>query len=293
MNNKIKENKMEVKVRLYKDGEFPINEELASIVPMATDQEQEALTADIKENGQLQPITLWRGEIVDGRCRQKALRMLKQAIAYVELDKELTKEEVEVYVKSVNTRRNLTMAQKAMIAAKESFKKNNKYTINQLAKAWGVSDKLVKNAKYIWKQDKEIAQNLFDGKAVTIINKDGEETTSSKITTVYAYLKRIEENIANSEEQHAWNANSYIKTQKAKEWFYKMLKTIGKTPINSPEGQKILADLANYKFPKYNKDFENADNEKLQEVNKIHNDIVSNLSDEQISYLIKILTKNI
>ena len=48
---------------------YPINEDLAGLVPMANEAEQLILKNEIKEeNGLLLPVVLWRGHNVDGRC---------------------------------------------------------------------------------------------------------------------------------------------------------------------------------------------------------------------------------
>ena len=113
------------KIILLEVGEkFPINEEMAGIVPMASDKEQIALNDDIAANGLREPVVLWRKEIVDGRCRQKACIIAQRPIMAKELDDSLTEDEVRIFVKSVNTRRNLTATQKIISACKDSF--NNK-----------------------------------------------------------------------------------------------------------------------------------------------------------------------
>ena len=182
----------EVRVRMVKDGYFPINESMAGLVPMASEADQVALNDDIAENGQKDPIVLWRGEIVDGRCRQKALQLIHGPVIYKELDPELSEEDVRVVVKSLNTRRSLTLTQKGMVAAYDSLKPNSN-SIPVVAKSWGVGRGTVDNARYIIKQDDRIAKRLFDGESVDIVNKDGKEVSSNKITAVYAYLKRKEE----------------------------------------------------------------------------------------------------
>lgn len=231
--------------RLSKDGYFEVNDELAGIVPMASSSEQAALASDIYENGQREPIVLWHGEVVDGRCRMKALKANSMNTMYKELDDELTEEEVKIFVKSVNTRRNLTTTQKVMIAAFESMKSNSK-SVAVIAKSWGLGKGSVDNARYIIKQDEKIANALFDGKSVEIVNKKGEEVTSNKVTAVYAYLKKLEENVVPPEDEHAWSANGYIKTQLGREWFYSEMRRL-KLKENV-EAQKVLAELANYKF---------------------------------------------
>ena len=114
-----------------------------------------------------------------------------------------------------------------------------------IAKSWAIGEKLAKNAKYIWKQDESMAIELFNGKAVTIVNDKGVEVTTSKITTVYAYLKRLEEKVPDVPEDYGWDANSYIATQAGKDWFYRI---VPKVKDNSNEVNRLLAELANYKF---------------------------------------------
>ena len=236
----------EVKVRMPQDGKFEINDELAGLVPMALPDEQAALTADIEANGQREPIVLWKGKIVDGRCRYKALTTLSRPTLYKELDAALLKEDVAIFVKSVNTRRNLTNTQKAIIAARESLKPNSK-SISAIARSWGIGERLVKNAKFIIKKDQTIADNLFNGKSVPIKDKLDNELQSNKITTIYAHLKREDENSAYIQDKDkAWSDTSIVKTQAGKEYF---LDLVAKYNIKDYELIYSLAELANYKYP--------------------------------------------
>lgn len=235
----------DIKVRMFKDGPFEINEELAGLVPMADDVEQAVLTQDIADNQQQDPIVLWRGKVIDGRCRQKALIMLEQHILYRELDDELTEDEVRIYVKSVNTRRNLTHTQKVMSAVRDSLRPNSKSN-SIIAKAWGISEGLLKNGKFIAKQRPEFIQPLFNGNSVNITSAEGFETTSNKISTIYASIKR-ELEFAVEDKEHAWSDDAAINTQKGKEWYYDFIK---KNEIKDIPTKMALVELANYKFTK-------------------------------------------
>ena len=124
------------KVRSVEEGAFPINDKLAGIVPMALPFEQAILIEDIRDNGQREPVVLWRGQVVDGRCRQRALVGLSRQIVYRELDDELTVEEVKSWVKSMNTRRNLTSSQRIAIACKQYIEYKASSTVPDVAKAW-------------------------------------------------------------------------------------------------------------------------------------------------------------
>lgn len=235
----------EIKVRLAKDGPFEINDELAGLVPMADEVEQAVLTRDIAENQQQDPIVLWHGKVVDGRCRQKALVTLGYHIMYRELDDELTEADVRVYVKSVNTRRNLTHTQKVMSAVRESLRPGAK-SIPVIAKAWGISEGVLKNGRFLAKHRPEFIEPLFNGGSVNIISAEGFDTTSNKVSTIYAAVRREMES-AERDDEHAWSEESAIKTQKGKEWYYEFIKT---NKVNDVPTKMALAELANYKFTK-------------------------------------------
>ena len=231
-----------------KEGEsFEINEELAGIVPMANMAEQAALTEDIRENGLREPVLLWRNKIVDGRCRQKACLATGVRIKAKELDDKLTYDDVMIVVKSLNTRRNLSHTQKLISACKETFRSTNSKSVKEIALAWGVSGTLLKNARYIYTERPEFIDPLFNGNSVTIVGSNGKETQTNKISAIYAYLKRLEEN-ANRNDDHGWNPDAQIKTQAGKEWYYQTLKTEGKEL--SVFMRMTLAELANFKFTK-------------------------------------------
>ena len=238
----------EVKIRLNKEGAFPVNEKLAGLVPMASDAEQAVLTADIRDNEQRDPIVLWRGEVVDGRCRQKALTTLGKHILYKELDDALTENDVKIFVKSVNTRRNLTPTQKVMIACRESLQPNSTRALALIAKSWGISRDILGNARFIAKENPDMAETLFNGGSVEIIDTNGKAKLTNKVTTIYAYLKKLAEAVV-EDTQHAWQEDTYIKTQAGKEWYYSEVKRLGVKPEDI-QFRMVVAELANYKFTK-------------------------------------------
>jgi hypothetical protein len=222
---------------------FPINEKLAGIVPMAIPAEQEALTASIKDNGLREPVVLWRGDIVDGRCRQKACTLARVAVRAKHLDDDLTEEEVVEWVKGANTRRNLTMAQKMMVASKESLKEGSK-SLTDIAKSWAIGRRSLTYANYISKARPEFIEPLLNGLTVPIINAKGKHTQTNKITAIHAYIKREEENVTEVP-SHEWSANDNIYTQAGRDWFYEFIKETGTTNV------KVMMELvvrANDKF---------------------------------------------
>jgi hypothetical protein len=233
----------EIKIRMNKDGAFPINQTLAGLVPMASDAEQAVLTADIKNNEQREPIVLWRGAVVDGRCRQLALMTLGKHILYRELNDKLTEQEVKIYVKSVNTRRNLTQTQKVMAACRESFQEGEKRKLFVIASSWGISEVILKNARYISKIKPEWAEALFDGKSI-VITHNGEEKYTNKVSTIYAYLrKEVEKAVVDNE--FGWSEDTAFTTQAGKEWYYDFVRHYNVSEIAV---RMALVQLANYKY---------------------------------------------
>lgn len=231
-----------VKVRLADLGGFPISP-LAAIVPLATASEQATLMYSISIAGQSIPIILWRGDVVDGRCRQKALTELKKDILYTELPDDASEEDVKAYVLSVNTRRNLTNSQKIAVACKLYIDNKSTTTIVGIAKEWGVGEMTLKNAIWIYKQDPAVIETIFNGGSVTIGDKDGKAILSNKITSIYAYMKKAAEVVV--EIDRGWTVDSVIKTQAGKNWYYEQLKLIGDT---GPIVRLLISELANFKF---------------------------------------------
>lgn len=232
-----------IKVRAAEDGPFPINDKLAGLVPMAIESEQAVLRADISHTGQVEPIVLWRGEVVDGRCRQAALGVLGKDVLYKELDPETPEADVASFVKAVNTRRNLTMSQKITVACKQYAGNRHNTTIPACAQAWGISEKVLKNALWVYRTHPAVIETIFDGGSVTIVDDHGTAIQTNKVSTVYAYYKKLQE--AAVEVDRGWKEDSYITTQAGKEWYYKQLRTVGEV---NWQVKMLLAELANFKF---------------------------------------------
>lgn len=88
----------------------------ATLFPMMSDEEYAGLKADIAENGLGECITLWRGQIIDGRNRLRACEELGVEPEYRSIAGDV---DPYKYVISHNMhRRHLSTSQRAMIAAK-------------------------------------------------------------------------------------------------------------------------------------------------------------------------------
>lgn len=87
--------------------------DLANLIPSMTDAEYAVLRDDIKEDGLIQPITLYEGKILDGRHRYKACEELGVDCRHTDF----TGSDPVRYIISLNVhRRHLTVAQRAIVA---------------------------------------------------------------------------------------------------------------------------------------------------------------------------------
>lgn len=226
-------------------------DELASIVAMANDYEQLALTEDIRQNGQRDAAVLWHNKIVDGRCRQLACMTLGIDLLVTRLDDKLSREEVAKIVKSLNTRRNLTATQKMMSAYREQEAAWR--TNDEIAKAWGIPLGSYKNARYVATNKPDVVEPLFNGKSVTIFDPDkGRDITTDKINTLARIIKKTEEVetvFVDNSERVTFSVDSTIKTEAGKEWYYGKMETLG-IPNSDVAIRMDYVELANFKFRK-------------------------------------------
>ena len=83
--------------------------------PVMSVEQYEAFKLDIAKNGQLQPVIMYRGKIVDGRHRLRALKELGVAqVVATSLSNNLTLQEVEAKVVSTEKRRHQSPTQLAI-----------------------------------------------------------------------------------------------------------------------------------------------------------------------------------
>lgn len=131
----------------------------ASLFPMMDQEAYELFKADIKENGQREPITIWQGQLLDGRNRLKACEELGIKPAKFELGKDI---DPVSWVLSHNLhRRHLDTSQRAMVAAKlanlpvgtNQHAKEGTHkcapSVEQAAELLNVSPRTVNNAKKV------------------------------------------------------------------------------------------------------------------------------------------------
>lgn len=226
---------------------------LANIVAMAGEREQAALTQDILHNGQREPAVLWRGQIVDGRCRQLACATLDIPLETRELDAGLSEAEVSKIVKSLNTRRNLTETQKIVSAYLEQ--KRTGQTNGQVAEEWAIAVRSLQNFKYVAQCRPELIEPLFNGDSVKIIDPDkGYKVTTNKVNTLARIVKRAQEagkvEIVKPKEVEAieYSVSSVISTELGRAEHRDLVNAFKHSASKEQMFSAMAAELMNYKY---------------------------------------------
>jgi hypothetical protein len=135
----------------------------AALFPELPREELTELARDIKERGQLEPIILYKGVILDGRNRYRACQIAGVKPRIKEFDAQAARRSPEEFVLSRNLRRrHLTVGQKAAIALEWSEQielsadpqKNKgrgrpKGTLSEGAKTFGINERRVFEVRQI------------------------------------------------------------------------------------------------------------------------------------------------
>jgi hypothetical protein len=141
---------------------------LAEIFPLPGEDDLRALAEDIKQNGQLEPITTFQGMILDGRCRNLACKL---AGVEPKFEQYASADPVGFVLSKNVRRRHLTESQRAMVAAKLADMNvgANQYTegvpIGRAAKLLNVSERSVARAKEVLRLgDSDLAKDVESGR---------------------------------------------------------------------------------------------------------------------------------
>ena len=143
----------------------------ALATPRMLEVQYEALKADIEQNGQLDPVVIYRGKIVDGRHRFLILNELNiKTITCFKMPNNATLSDIKKLVRSKETRRHETATQLAISALRHIIKSNEKMTQAEASKMFGVGPKAIGFAKKILADYKreDLLDILFDGGKINI-----------------------------------------------------------------------------------------------------------------------------
>jgi len=152
--------------------------------------------------------------------------------------------EVIQQVKSLNTRRNLTKTQKALVAARQYFT-DTSCEQKSIYESWGVSKPDFAAAKYLIVNRLGFADLLFGGKKVPL----GNGRDSSSVRTVADFIKAETENLRATMPNVVPvmdDPGSTIKTQAGRESYANAIKAIGQGDhaAYSYDGASVRAFLA-------------------------------------------------
>jgi len=226
---------------------------LANLVPLALPEEQRALELNIAKNGQEIPIILYRGKIVDGRCRAMACLALQIAVKTESLSNNLTISEVTAKVKSLNTRRNLTKAQKAVIAARQ-YRENTTLTQKLVCESWGVDKREFTSANYLLTNRPDYAEALFLGKKCPIRAGKFSHSVRTVADAVAAEIQQLQSSLPEASNAHGHDFTNVIVTAVGKQNYENSIKRIsGDNPksfdaysYDGYEVRKFLAEIADH-----------------------------------------------
>jgi hypothetical protein len=144
---------------------------LALTTPRMIDENYEALKRDIEANGQLEPVVLYRGRIVDGRHRWLILQELGiTAIYVVKLPHNTDATTLKTIVRSKEIRRHETPTQLAISGYKLMVENKDRMSQSKAADTVGADRRKVGEAKKIAVDYNrpDILEILFHGEKINI-----------------------------------------------------------------------------------------------------------------------------
>ena len=176
--------------------------------PKMSADEFEGLKASIKDNGQLEPIRVWDGQIIDGRHRYLAAQEL--GLEPITINVDCDEAQAQLMAVSLNAnRRNLTTSQRAGVALALFGDKmatrtdagamgaasrdgrapdfGGKLTVQEVAAAVGVSASTIESVKAMVREDPDNLQRLIDGE-ITARSRSQREQSQAQATRQFVYV---------------------------------------------------------------------------------------------------------
>jgi hypothetical protein len=183
---------------------------MAEINPMQSKDDFVALKYSIEQIGQQEPVVMFKGKLVDGRNRLKAIKELYNEVAeeekfkyrmvkYKKLPTTLSISELEEIIIGKETRRHKTSTQKAVQAMNYYIKKTEEgidINMTKVGKIFGASQAQLSRAITCRKAAGELViQRLFNGEKITISKskKDGTiyKTQTDSLDAITKYYNAI------------------------------------------------------------------------------------------------------
>lgn len=168
--------------------------ELANLTPSMKTEEFNALKNDMKLNGQLEPLVMYRNKVIDGRHRTKAAKELGWNTLKVKaIESNLPIEDVRSIILRYENRRHQTPTQKAIFALREYNRlktEGEKASQGSVAALFGTTRQALNRAKVLSETvSSTIMDTLFNGGKINIGSIEQPFNTDS-LTAVYNYFKK-------------------------------------------------------------------------------------------------------
>lgn len=171
--------------------------ELALVFPPMTEPEFVAFKADIKEQGQREPITLYEGKILDGLHRYRACQELGLEPRVVRFEGN-PRAAAQLVLGRNFYRRHLTTSQRAIVAAEMCKLRprgntgNSPYlTVAQASALMGVGEDLVKDAKRLLRHgDDEAVRSVREGRRS--VSAAVPKNTKAAFTFLEQFVQRLD-----------------------------------------------------------------------------------------------------
>ena len=175
----------------------------ANATPVMTHEQYIALKIDIENNGQIDPVILYRGRIIDGRHRLKIAKELGHIqISTVSIPNNSTINDIRAIVKSKETHRHQTPTQLAIYAYRQMINNNMNtkskdkiMTQADAAKYYGIAVRQISRVSKLDTQllRPDILDILFTGNKLNIGTTNRPLLTDS-LQSVINYLEKIRAN---------------------------------------------------------------------------------------------------
>jgi len=168
--------------------------QLATLTPSMIPEQFAALKKSLKELGQLEPIVLYKGRLIDGRHRVKALRELGiGTVKAKHLDPSLSLKDVKkIILEGYETRRHQTPTQRAVgayLAYKDAKSKSQNITMEEIAQSFGTNRLMISKAKKLESYaGVKLLWALYDGRKIKF---PGTHKATDSLNTILQYYIRM------------------------------------------------------------------------------------------------------
>ena len=225
----------------------------AEITPNMIEAQFEALKLDIEQNGQLEPIKVWKHKnklyVYDGRHRLKSIKELGLETIKAEVDDKATEEEIKTRVKSLENRRHQTPTQLAIMAWKEYTLLNKdastKVSQGEIAQKYGIGRANISEVGTLNESSPWLIDVLFSGQKFNI-GSEAVPLMSNNVRAINKFFKNLHETRASKGKDRNLTDDEYESINSE----------IDK--LSSEYGTRFMLELAKCIYSKYSEDNKNS-----------------------------------